>query len=497
MLSNMIEIFGMAIAIIMLLVFINWVRNFYVRVSPDEVAIIVGKGKSHELRTSGFKKPFIEDVYFLNLSPVQVDVQTSDFIPTNDYIPIKVDSNVTVKIDTRGSLTADEALFNEDGTQIGIHTAVENFVGIENHHEYVRQLTRDILEGNLREIIGKMTLESIVTDRKEIAERVRENAEPDLEGLGLQIITFNIQNFYDETGVISKLGAENEEEITKKAELVKTRAEQEKSIARSQSKEKMHEAEAKTDLAIALENQKLELQKAKLQTERAKAQEEANAAKDLEKARQAKQIALEQAEVDKIQSETAIMIRENEAKANERIKIDNEFYAKLKEADGIRAMGLAEAEAIREKQKAMSEYSQADMQIKAMETLVKVSENLAKPLEKIGNVTLYGGGGDLMGGMTQTLHQLTSATKDSGFDFNALLTGAVATKVMGGSDGYQLSDDSDETPWSVRGYDSEADWKEAMSQRIIDSKADMDGIEFDDEDVFGDLFDDDDIFDDE
>src|SRR5699024_2715313 len=171
----------------------------YVRVSPDEIGIVVGKGKSHELRTSGFKKPFVEDVYFMNLSPVQVDVQTSDFIPTNDYIPIKVDSNVTVKIDTRGSLTDEEFMYNEEGTKIGIATAVENFVGIENHREYIQQLTRDILEGNLREIIGKMTLESIVTDRKELAERVRENAEPDLEGLGLQIVTFNIQNFYDET----------------------------------------------------------------------------------------------------------------------------------------------------------------------------------------------------------------------------------------------------------------------------------------------------------
>ena len=436
----MFEIILVVIGLIMLGSVVSWIKGFYVKVSPDEIAIIVGRGKSYELRTSGFKMPILEHVYFMGLSPVKVDVQTSDFIPTNDYIKVKVDSNVTVKIDTRGSLLDPEPLTNKDGRKVGIAASVENFVGIDDHVTYIQELTRDILEGNLREIIGKMALESIVTDRKELAERVLDNAKPDLEGLGIEIITFNIQNFYDESGVIGKLGAENEEEITKKAELVKTRAEEEKSIARSASQQAMHEAQAKSEISIAEENQKLAVQKAKLAKDRAQAQAEADAADELEKAKQDKLIAIEQAEVARIKSENDIMIRENEAKANERIKIDNELYARQKEAQAIREMGLAEAEAIREKQKAMSEYSDADMQIKAMETLVKVSENLAKPLEKIGNVTLYGGGSDLMGGMTQTLSQLTNATKDSGFDFNALLTGAVATKVLGDTPDQDIDD---------------------------------------------------------
>ena len=486
----MLELIMIVILIVFAGIFISWLRSFYVRVSPDEIGIVVGKGKTHELRTSGFKKPFVEDVYFMNLSPVQVDVQTSDFIPTNDYIPIKVDSNVTVKIDTRGSLTDEEFMYNAEGAKIGIATAVENFVGIENHREYIQQLTRDILEGNLREIIGKMTLEAIVTDRKELAERVRENAEPDLEGLGLQIVTFNIQNFYDETGVINKLGAENEEEITKKAELVKTRAEEEKSIARSESQQAMHEAQSKSEIAIAEENQKLAVQKANLQKARAKSEAEAEAARDLEKARQDKLLALEQAEVDKIKSENDIMLRENEAKANERIKIDNDFYAKQKDAEAIEALGKAEALAIREKQKAMAEYSEADMQIKAMETLVKVSENLAKPLEKIGNVTVYGGSGgtDLIGGMTQQFSQLTNAMGDSGFDFGTMMGTMMGTTMANQSD-YSLTN----TPWGVRGYDSEEEWKEDMARREAERQGiDMSEIDFDfDDDVFSDIMDED------
>lgn len=354
-----------------------------------------------------------------------------------------MDSNVTVKIDTRGSLVDGEELLDEKGIPIGISAAIENFVGVEAFDHYVRELTQDILEGNLREIIGKMTLESMVTDRKELAERVLANAVPDLEGLGLVIKTFNIQSFTDETGVINKLGAENEEEITKRAELVKTKAEEEKSIARSRSEQAMHEARVSTERLNAEQNQHLALQQAELETARAKAQAEANAAESLEKARQDKQIEKENAEVKRIKSEADILIRENEAKATERIAIDNQLYARQKEADGVLAQakadaqatklrGDAEADAIRKRQEAMAEFSDADLRLKELETLEKISENLMKPLEKIGEITVYGGGDgtNMMSSMTQMMNQFSNSAEDSGLNIQSLLTGAMATKVL-------------------------------------------------------------------
>lgn len=63
---------------------IGWLRTLYVRVSPDEIAVLVGKGKRRILDTSGFRKPITEDVHKMSLEPVKVDVRTSDYIPTND-----------------------------------------------------------------------------------------------------------------------------------------------------------------------------------------------------------------------------------------------------------------------------------------------------------------------------------------------------------------------------------------------------------------------------
>lgn len=63
-------------------------------------------------------------------------------------------------------------------------------------------MAREVLEGNVREIVGKMKLEEMVSDRQKFANLVKENAEPDLAAMGLDIISFNVQNFVDGNEVI-------------------------------------------------------------------------------------------------------------------------------------------------------------------------------------------------------------------------------------------------------------------------------------------------------
>ncbi len=70
-------------------------------------------------------------------------------------------------------------------------------------------MAREVLEGNVREIVGKMKLEEMVSDRQKFANLVKENAEPDLAAMGLDIISFNVQNFVDGNEVIENLGIDN------------------------------------------------------------------------------------------------------------------------------------------------------------------------------------------------------------------------------------------------------------------------------------------------
>ncbi len=88
-------------------------------------------------------------------------------------------------------------------------------------------MAREVLEGNVREIVGKMRLEEMVSDRQKFANLVKENAEPDLAAMGLDIISFNVQNFVDGNDVIENLGIDNIVKIKKSAAIAKAESERE------------------------------------------------------------------------------------------------------------------------------------------------------------------------------------------------------------------------------------------------------------------------------
>ena len=119
-------------------------------------------------------------------------------MPTADYINIKVDAAVNVKISDTPDL---------------LNLAAQNF--LNRKVDYIASVAREVLEGNMREIVGKMELQEMVSDRQKFANLVKENAEPDLAAMGLDIVSFNVQNFVDDSAVIENLGVDNIVKIQK------------------------------------------------------------------------------------------------------------------------------------------------------------------------------------------------------------------------------------------------------------------------------------------
>ena len=68
---------------------------------------------------------------------------------------------------------------------------------------------QDSLQGNMREIIGTLTLRAINTDRDSFSDQVMIKASKDMEKLGIDILSCNIQNVTDEHGLIQDLGMDN------------------------------------------------------------------------------------------------------------------------------------------------------------------------------------------------------------------------------------------------------------------------------------------------
>lgn len=101
--------------------------------------VVIGK--------ASIRIPFFERLDKLNLRLIPIDVKTSNAVPTADYININVDATVNVKI-------------SNDPEKLRL--AAENF--LNKNTEYIASVAREVLEGNVREIVGKMRLEEMVSD---------------------------------------------------------------------------------------------------------------------------------------------------------------------------------------------------------------------------------------------------------------------------------------------------------------------------------------------
>lgn len=111
----------------------------------------------------------------------------------------------------------------------------------------------------MREIVGKMSLEEMVSDRQKFAQLVTENAKPDLAAMGLDIISFNVQNFMDDNDVIENLGVDNVVKIQKKAAISRAESERDIEKAKAMAEKEANDAKVESATAIAEKNNNLEI----------------------------------------------------------------------------------------------------------------------------------------------------------------------------------------------------------------------------------------------
>ena len=451
----------------------------YVKASPDTAIIISGLRKTPKvlIGKAGIKIPFLERKDELNLQLIPIDVKTSNAVPTADYININVDATVNVKISD-----------NEDRLKL----AAQNF--LNKNSDYIGRVAREVLEGNVREIVGKMALEEMVSDRQKFALLVKENAEPDLAAMGLDIISFNVQNFVDGNGVIENLGVDNIVKIQKNAAI--SRAESEKEIAKAQAnaKREANEAEVNAASEIAKKQNELDIQKAELKKAADVKRAEADAAYKIQEEEQRKTVEITTANANIAKQEKEILLKQKEAEVMEQAldaqikkKAEAEKFAKQQEADaqlyerqreaearkfetekeadamkakaeaqkytmeqeaeGIRTKGLAEAEAIKakaiaeaegieKKAEAMAKMGEAAVLEMYFKALPEVVKNAATPLSNVDRITMYGDGNSakLMKDIMSTVTQVTDGLKEStGVDLSAVLSGFLGGKVAAGS----------------------------------------------------------------
>ena len=199
----------------------------YVKAPPDRAFIISGLKKEPKILIgrAGIKIPFLERLDKLYLGQMTVDIKTEQSVPTNDFINVNVDAVAKVRIEP---------------TEEGIKLAAKNF--LNKNQDQITQDLQDSLQGNMREIIGTLTLKEINTDRDSFSDQVMAKASKDMKKLGIEIVSCNIQNISDENGLIKDLGADNTARIKKDASIAKAQAERDIAIAQAEADKASNDA---------------------------------------------------------------------------------------------------------------------------------------------------------------------------------------------------------------------------------------------------------------
>lgn len=364
-----ISIIGIIVAIVVLVILL-FMAIGYVKAPPDMAYIISGVKKKSKvvIGKASIRIPFFERLDKLNLRLIPIDVKTSNAVPTADYININVDATVNVKISNNPEK---------------LRLAAENF--LNKNTEYIAGVAREVLEGNVREIVGKMKLEEMVSDRQKFANLVKENAEPDLAAMGLDIISFNVQNFVDGNEVIENLGIDNIVKIKKAAAIARAESERDIKVAQASADKESNDAAVAAQTEIAKKQNELAIKKSELQMEADTKKAMADAAYDIQKEAEARQFeAQRQAEAQKAEAEAMRYAKEQEAAG---IRAVGEA-----EASAIQAKGIAEAEAMEKKAEAYAKYNKAAVAEMMIKVLPDIAAKVAEPLGQIDKITIIGGG---------------------------------------------------------------------------------------------------------
>lgn len=444
------------LAIIAVIVILAIIASGYVKAPPDVAYIISGFRRKPKILIgrAGIKIPFLERKDTLLLKQITVDIKTNGYVPTQDFIGVNIDAVAKVRIKT------DEE---------GIMRAMKNFLNL-GEARIIEALT-DSLQGNMREIIGTVKLKELNTDRKKFGDEVQSKAQLDMNALGIEIISCNIQRIEDENNLILALGQDNMSQIQKDASIAKAQADKDVAIAQAEAARLANDAKIASDTDIATKQNEFRIKQAELKKQSDIRQAEADAAYKIQQEEQRKTIEITSAEANIAKQEREIELKKREAEVMEQAldaeikkkaeaekfarqqisdaelyerqrkaeaeKFEREKeaeamkataeaqkYAKMQEAEGIRmvgeaeakaiqAKGIAEAEALEKKAEAMKKYGSAAITEMIIDKLPEITKSAAEPFAAIDKFMVIDGGNG-GNGATSTVSNLAAGNVAAG-----------------------------------------------------------------------------------
>ena len=191
------------------------IRNLYYICQPNEVLIFAGAQQKLGQKTIGYRlvkggssirKPLVEKALRMDLTNMIIELKV-----TNAYsiggIPLQVDGVANIKV---------------AGEEPAIHNAIERLLG--KSRKEIEKIAKETLEGNLRGVLASLTPEQVNEDKIAFAKSLLDEAEEDLEKLGLVLDTLQIQNISDNVRYLDSIGRKQQAQLQRDARIAEAKA---------------------------------------------------------------------------------------------------------------------------------------------------------------------------------------------------------------------------------------------------------------------------------
>eukprot|EP00053_Salpingoeca_punica_P009939 m.89559 g.89559 ORF g.89559 m.89559 type:complete len:451 (+) comp15227_c0_seq1:136-1488(+) len=324
-----------------------------------------------------------------------------------------------------------------------LHKALEQFLG--KRPQEIHDTVLRTIEGHLRSILGTLTVDQIYRDRTMFAKHVRDVAAPDLAKMGLEILSFTIKDVSDDVNYLNSLGKPRIAAVIRDADIGKAEAKRDTGIRQAECERERLQAKYDADTSVANAEREFQLLKSSFATEVNQKKAEAELAYALEAAKLKQAIRREEIEIEVVERHRQIEVQEQEVLRKEseliaeinrpaeaekfRVETMAEAQRKVKvekalgEAEGIKAIGAAEAFSIKSKGEAEAfamksrasaykSYGDAAVMSMVLESLPKIAAEVAAPLARTKEIVVMGASsGDTAGQVTQLLGTLQPAVQ--------------------------------------------------------------------------------------
>ena len=402
-------------AVVVVFSLIQTVGRLLRKVGPNQALIVYGAGGTKVITGgSHFVLPLYQRAQDFSLELMSFDVAPSQDLYTTQGVAVNVEAVTQIKV-----RSDDES----------VKTAAEQFLSKSQQER--EGLIRLVMEGHLRGIVGQLTVEELVKDPENVGSKMLKTVTPDMEKMGLEVISFTIKDVRDKNEYITNMGRPQIAEIKKQADIATAMAQRDTQIQQANASREASVAKAAADqvrvkaetesLALQAESQRnLSLKKAAFDAEVKKQQATADKTYDIQANLMQQQVVTEAVKVTEVEKNAQIKVQQAEiqrrelelqatiqkAAEAERRRIETVAGAErqrlileaqgqadaaktrgLGDADANRARGLAEAEVIRAKGLAEAEVIRAKGEAEADAMKVKAAAfheyNQAAVLDKL------------------------------------------------------------------------------------------------------------------